>query len=252
MEFQQRTIPEIIESEKLMVQTAPDRYGAHYENAMACSLFLSTCIKSVDQSRTLFAMFLSQVKKYHLLAVFSTVRLHQVQSVMNLRHTLEAGASATYAIANIDPADFVDTDEKGILDPSKRLTQKRYAWLDKNYPDHSREMKAMKDLINASMAHANLLHTNNTSKMDEAAGHLSAPFFDIEESWFVQADLWRIANAGIGLMGFFYAVSSDHKGLVFADQFEAKLNQLARENARIHAEMTSSERCKRAMKVAES
>ena len=99
----------------------------------------------------------------------------------------------------------------------------------------------MKDLING-MAHANLLHTNNTSKMDEAAGHLSAPFFDIEDSWSVQTDLWRIANAGIGLMRFFYAVNSDHKGRVFADQFEAMLDQLARDNARIHAEMTSSER----------
>jgi hypothetical protein len=29
MEFKQRTIPEIIESELLMVQTAPDRYGPH-------------------------------------------------------------------------------------------------------------------------------------------------------------------------------------------------------------------------------
>jgi hypothetical protein len=33
---------------------------------------------------------------------------------MNLRHTLEAGAAAAYAIANPDPADFVETDEKGM------------------------------------------------------------------------------------------------------------------------------------------
>ena len=79
MEFKQRTIPEIIESEKLMVQTASDRYGAHYTNAFECSFFLSKFIKSVDASRSIFAMFLSQVKKYHMLALFSTVRLHQVQ-----------------------------------------------------------------------------------------------------------------------------------------------------------------------------
>ena len=120
MKFKQRTIPEIIESELLMVQTAPERYGAHYDNAMACSHFLSTFIKSVDKSRTIFAMFLSQVKKYQMLPVFSTVRLHQVQSVLNLRHALEAGAAAAYAIANIYPGRTLSKQmKKACLTPPK-------------------------------------------------------------------------------------------------------------------------------------
>jgi hypothetical protein len=58
------------------------------------------------------------MKKHHMLAMFSTLRLHRVQAMMNLRQVLEAGASATFAIANPEQHHFVDTDQHGILDPS--------------------------------------------------------------------------------------------------------------------------------------
>src|SRR2546430_9857689 len=57
------------------------------------------------------ASFFAQVKKHHMLALFSTVRLHKVQALMNLRQVLEAGACAAFAIANPDHKHFVDTDE---------------------------------------------------------------------------------------------------------------------------------------------
>ena len=42
--------------------------------------------------------------------------------MINLRHVLEAGAAAAYAIANPNIEGFVDVDEFGIMDPSKDLT----------------------------------------------------------------------------------------------------------------------------------
>src|SRR5271170_3468152 len=44
MEFLQSTLEEIIESERLMLLTAEDRYGKYYRNARVCSIFLSRCI----------------------------------------------------------------------------------------------------------------------------------------------------------------------------------------------------------------
>jgi hypothetical protein len=38
MEFLQSTIPQIIESEKEMVLTAPGRYGKYYQTAIECSV----------------------------------------------------------------------------------------------------------------------------------------------------------------------------------------------------------------------
>jgi hypothetical protein len=42
-----------------------------------------------------------------MLALLSTLRLHKVQSMMNLRQTLEAGAAAAFAIANPEREHFM-------------------------------------------------------------------------------------------------------------------------------------------------
>src|SRR5258708_11707385 len=91
MEIKQRTIAEIAETEGLLLAHALERYPVYYAHALEASLFLSNFIKSVDPDRSVFVMFLSQVKKHHTLALFSTVRLHQMQAKMNLRQVLEAG-----------------------------------------------------------------------------------------------------------------------------------------------------------------
>jgi hypothetical protein len=129
MEIKQCTIAEIAETEHLLLANAHERYPAFYPHALEASLFLSNFVKWVDADRSVFAMFLSQVKKHHTLALFSTVRLHQIQARMNLRQVLEAGASAAFAIANPGPENFVDTDEQGILDPSQKLAKEAVAEL---------------------------------------------------------------------------------------------------------------------------
>src|SRR5258708_37500537 len=77
MEIKQRTIAEIAETERLLLAYARERYPVYYPQALEASLFLSNFIKSVDPDRSVFVMFLSQLKKHHTLALFSTVRLHQ-------------------------------------------------------------------------------------------------------------------------------------------------------------------------------
>ena len=49
MEFKQKTIGDIIESEHLMLSTAPQRYGAYYTIAIDLSEFLSSAVKSIDR-----------------------------------------------------------------------------------------------------------------------------------------------------------------------------------------------------------
>ena len=182
MEFPQRTIEQIIDSEREMILTAPQRYGKYYDTAFECAVLFTHFLKSVDPDRWVFGSFLSLAKKHHTLALFSTVRLQKVQAMMNLRQTLEAGACAAFAIANLDHAHFVDTDEHGILDPSPKLVGKRYDWLDKNYPDGSTAIKEMKQQINASVAHANLINTHNTFRTDYKAGWLPLHFLILKTS----------------------------------------------------------------------
>jgi hypothetical protein len=123
-------------------------------------VFLSSAVKSIGRDHETFGRFLSQVAKHHLLAVFSTVRLHHIQAMMNLRQVLEHGACAAFAIANPDPAHFASITAEGTLDASKKLTDKRYKWLDKQFPKGSSQIKEMKEMINNSTAHANIAYTN--------------------------------------------------------------------------------------------
>ncbi len=116
MDFKQSTFGEIIDSERDMILTADKRYGAYYINASEFNILLNEFIKSVDLDRFIFAIFLSQVKKHSTLALFSVVRLHHTQAMMDLRQVLEAGACASYAIANTESADFADVGENGVLD----------------------------------------------------------------------------------------------------------------------------------------
>jgi hypothetical protein len=94
MEFKQNTIGQILDSENEAVVTASERYGEYFDHALACSTLITQFLKSIDPDRYVFASFLSQVKKHHFLALLSAVRLHRIQSMMNLRQVLEAGACA--------------------------------------------------------------------------------------------------------------------------------------------------------------
>jgi hypothetical protein len=240
MELKQKTIGEIIESERLLLEGASAKYGAFYNHALDASVFLTRFVKSLDPDRFIFGRYYSQVKKHQLLALFSTVRLHQVQSTMNLRQVLEAGLCAAYAIANPDSDHFVIVDKNGLLNSSQKLTGNIYKWLDQNYPRGSKSLKEMKDNINASTAHANLVYTG--SNFAVADNGVSSPFFDFEDGYFVKIDLWRIGNIAISLLDLFYGVNQSVGSIKFIDDFRDRFDALVSQSKTINAELTSTDR----------
>jgi len=252
MEFRQSTIDQILDSEKEMILTAPQRFGEYYIHSFDCSMFLTQFLKSIDHDRYVFAGFISQVKKHHTLALFSAVRLHKVQSMMNLRQVLEAGACAAFAIANPDHKHFVKTDPYGILDPSQKLTKERYKWLKQNYPAGSDAIEGIKKQINNTGAHANFVNTYNNLRTDYEQGWFSAPFFDIEDEYLVKTDLWRIGSVAITLLDLFYGVNDGLNVIKFVDNFLPVFQKLVKKDKTLREEMMSSERFKRAMGLEET
>jgi len=243
VEFRQNTIEQILNNESDAVLSAPQRYGRHYDNALRISMFLTSFLESFHQSRWVLGSFLGQVKKHQLLSLLSTVRLHKVQAMMNLRQVVEAGACAAYAIANPDHNDFVDTDEYGILDPSQKLARKRYKWLDDNYPDGSRAIRDIKEQLNKTTSHANLINAYNKDTQSAR----DWPFFDAEDPYHVQIDLWRIGSAGLVLMLFFHELNSTRHVIKFAANFATVIDELQTENNALRAEMMTTPRFKAAM-----
>lgn len=246
MDFKQSTLGEILDSEREMVIRGVERYGPYFRNASEfINILGSGIIKSIAHDRFVFVIFLSHIRKHLTLALFSALRLHRVQAMMNLRQVLEAGACAAYAIANTEPADFADVKDDGTLDPSPRLAKKRYDWLDQNFPDGSAAIKRMKNMINEIGSHANIVSAQETFKYDLEAGIFNTPFFDYEDEVFVKTDLWQIANVALGLMDLFYGVNQKLKVIKLQDDWSDKFQALAKENERLKAEMLAHERFKK-------
>jgi hypothetical protein len=240
MDFKQSTFQEVLDSEREMALRAEERFGAYYVNAFHFSELLNHFIKSAHPDRMIFALFLSQVRKHHTLALFSTVRLHRIQAMMDLRQTLEAGACAAYATANTEQASFADTDEDGVLNPTQNLAKKRYTWLEQSFGEDSKAIKNLKRIINKS-AHSNIADAHLTFNFDAVNRHFDTPFFDFENDYFVKSDLWLIANVEMGLMRLFFQVNRTLDVIVFADAFKGRLKELSTENGRLRAEMMQTE-----------
>jgi hypothetical protein len=251
MAYPQSTLEEIIDSERAMLLDAPTRYGQHYTHARNTTMYLSLCIASIDSDRAeMFGRLFSLLKKQHTLAFFSALRLHHVQALMNLRQVLEAGASAAFAIANPEAHHFVDIDQFGIMDPAQNLTKKRYRWLDANYPDKSKWIVDTKNGINEAAAHANVLSGESTFR--KSGDMIHAPFFDVENEYFIKTDVWLISSIAITLMDFFSGVAGNvarggRSVMEFRPDFQRTIVGLGNENEKLRAEIMASERYKAAM-----
>lgn len=62
MEFKQTRVSDIIESERHMVLSAPERFGYFHDNAMGTSYLLGHGIGGMPHHRSLIARWLSQLK----------------------------------------------------------------------------------------------------------------------------------------------------------------------------------------------
>jgi hypothetical protein len=248
--YGQSSLEQIADSERAMILDGPARYGKHHTLAYDTTVHLSRCVISIELDRSdTFGRLFSLMKKHHTLAFLSALRLHHVQTMMNLRQVFEAGAAAAYAIANPNVADFVDIDAFGIMDPTKDLTTKRYKWLKENWPAPSEWIKDEKDRINKSAGHANIVSGDRTFRVVDAGKGVSAPFFDIEDKELVEIDLWQIGSAAIGLMQLFYTVASDvartgRAVVEFRTDFQQKLDRFGAESKVLLDELKSSDRSK--------
>ncbi|HEY2710148.1 MAG TPA: hypothetical protein VGI95_19050 [Caulobacteraceae bacterium] len=233
------------ETEAGLVRRAPPRYGDYWENARLFSWLLADFVKSVSVDREMFVRWLSQAKKHQALAVLSTARLHAVQASMDMRQVLESGAYAAYALANPAIDQNVILDDDGLI--KKTASKPAYAWLDQNFPAASGQIKAIKDAINETFAHAYLQNTHQNFEWSGDGQMMETPFFDIEDDHLVKTRLWQIANIARGLLDLYYAVRKKHGGFVFRDDFEAIFRTLSQQNDALRDEMMATDRYKAAM-----
>jgi hypothetical protein len=103
-----------------------------------------------------------------------------------------------------------------------------------------------KERINSSVAHANIVSSDSTFRIVETADSINAPFFDIEDEYFVKTDLWLIASTGLELTDLFYGVNKERDVIDFHPDFVHGVTSLARETDALLAEIKATERFKQA------
>jgi hypothetical protein len=245
VEFKQVRVSDIIESERLMVLSAPERFGYLHDNAMGTGYLLGHGVVGMPHHRSLVARWASQLKKYHLLAIFSFVRLHQVQGLMNLRQVLEAAVDAAFAVAHVDDVkDYGSIDKRGAMMTPQSFKEKRYAWLAANYKDGSDNLQALKKAINRYGSHASVVQTmhNFQAQFGAATPHFRTSFFDAEDAFHVKIDLWRSADVALAVLDLLYGVNRDFGVLTYADDYLTRFNELARQHEALGEEMRATER----------
>ncbi len=246
MDFKQSTFGEIIESEREMVLKGAELYGDFFVNAFEFNNLLNNFVKSIDDvEKYIFIAFLSQVKKHHTLALFSAVRQHHVQTGMNLRQVLEAGSWAAYAMGNKEQEKFCEQDLNGVLQVPDKLMKAKNKWLTDKYKNGSDAIRRLKDLINSSMAHSNIVYTfqNFQARPTDNPG-FDIPFFDYSDDFKTKTDLWFIGNIALGLLDLFYGVNKDFKVFQFIDDYLPRFKKLVAQNEALKAEMMKHERFK--------
>lgn len=243
MTYPQSTLQELAESERQMVLEAEARFGKHWAEARASSIFLSRCIVAIDHDRMHTGRFIAIVKKHHLLAIMSAVRLHKSQAMWNLRQVLEAGAHAAFAIANPGDEHFFKW-ENGLLVLPPKLTGKRYDWLAQNHKPFSDAIKAKKDMLNETQTHANVVAAHGVFRVEGDQAH--APFFDVEDQYHVKLDLWLATAVALDVMKLFREVNQGYNVIEFVEGFEGYLAMLENRVVALMDEMKTTDRWQRA------
>ncbi len=238
--YPESSIDEMLNSERLMVLEAHERFPDYYPHAEEAAHFLSTFVKSIGRKHWIFASFLSLIKKHAMLALFSTVRLHRVQAMMDLRQVIESASNAAYALVHPCEAHFLEMGDDKVLRSPRGLAKKRYEWLEANFPRKSSSLKAQKNLINEHAAHSSLIITSDNIEINPS--DFRAPFFDIEDDHLVKTDLWLIGNISVGIIELFYLISREIPSIVFVDDLIPRLNKLQEKTETLRAEMMNSDR----------
>jgi hypothetical protein len=105
-------------------------------------------------------------------------------------------------------------------------------------------------LINDNHSHTNVVSSDSVFRIDDTGELINAPFFDIEDAYFVKTDLWLAAGIALELMDWFYGVNKGRDVIAFAPGFVDDVQRLAKATDAMRAEIVATEQFKAAMKKA--
>ncbi|MCG4261189.1 hypothetical protein K6W36_11490 [Acetobacter senegalensis] len=227
------------EHQKLL--DAEKKYGNAFINAYNTTILVSNLMMGPVADCDLFIRFYSQMTKYHLLSVISTVRMHRIQAKIDLRYFLESTANAAFSLAHSDTENYFDFQNEQIGN-AQSATKKAYGWLETTYKEHSDFIKELKSTINEQTAHANVVNSqHNFDFIPGERAEIVTSYFDFEDDEMVKLDLWLAAKAGIYAADLILKVQKDSGGFLLSNDV-TNLPNLIVDNNSVLAELQNDRR----------
>ncbi|MEW9702952.1 hypothetical protein [Paenibacillus sp. SI8] len=225
-------------TEHQMIINSFDEYGDYYRYATESIDLLNGFIASIRTDAHVFMIFLSQIQKSSILAVLSTLRRHDVQALMTVRHLLESSVLATYSFIEHDLDEYAYTSKNGYAIEKKKIKERARKWLNAEFPEYSNKIKQIKGQINDFYAHANLLSAFANYEFSEV-DKITLRLFDKKEDLFIKQRLWWIGNICFGIMDLFIKVNQKYPIITLINEIDERMISLARYNNKLQEELMS-------------
>lgn len=212
----------IIEQENKLTDRAKYDLGDNYYLSLDLLKSLQ-CIKSFSIRNEMAHVFDAQILKGFHLVILNIIRRHGVEAHLILRYTLESIVLFVYSMEYMKEFDFkIVRNEFQIIDFDESIKNNTYKHFEKKYPEFSKEIKTIKDFINAFYSHSNPIASQfNTDIID---GRLKAFVFDTYTDCSIREVLLTINSIMVTTLKIYKQLKSDYDKMFFFD--EDIVNQL--------------------------
>lgn len=226
----------IEENEK--IKNAKEKYGNVFEHASKLNNLLWNFLQECEPECYPFCSFLSSTQISLTLALLSIIREHDIQAKMIVRNALESAVLACYSLYKPNIAnryqEFKDNPDKQAT-LHKRVIEKAYKWIEKEFSSHSDTVKFFKDMINSNYAHANIIMAQRGIISYNKEIHLT--FFDKPDPLMTIQGIWYVAHVTFGILDLFAKSAASYPAIKPQSNFLPKLKELFHENMEIKRQL---------------
>lgn len=178
-------------------------------------------IKS-DPENIFFPIFLTQVRKHAGLAILSVARHHSTQAMLNLRYVIESAEWMFYSMVRNQASDFYSVDTRGAAIVTENHKNRMYDWAKEHYPAGCLSLKKMKNHINESQAHADIIYAQQNVDFKK----YEFKFFDLPHARQLKANFFYVGMCIWQILDLLYGINQDHTVVQFSQEFQPTMKSL--------------------------
>lgn len=195
-------------------------------------------VKNTDASAFFFLH--RQVQNGLFQSLLSILRRHEIQAQIMLRHSIETACLSVYSLENTNTNDYIVLDDIAAK-PVKGVERKAYNYLDKEFHEESKKLKAIKDNINQYFAHGNMFSSFKTFSKELQ----KIDYFDKKDSLLERTFIWQIGYVASIVFIMIYKASKKSSAVMVRKEAFDEFKMLLSVNQEFREEFLKEERLRR-------